>query len=287
MTGEIIKGIGGFYYVATSRGTYQCRARGLFKKKKITPTVGDRVEITVLDDEEAVIDEILPRRNIFVRPAVSNVDLMITVVAAKDPAPDPRVIDRMLITAERSGAEAALCINKTDLDEGAAEKTGKIYEGLYPVIYASCVTGRGTEELRKLIKGRRVALTGPSGVGKSTILNTLKPGAEAETGSVSDKTQRGRHTTRHVEIFDLPEGTRVFDTPGFTSFEIQPAGDEEPPLDRFFPEMEPLLGCCRYDNCRHVSEPGCRIKEAVESGEINKTRYQSYLMQLEELQERK
>ena len=287
MTGEIVKGIGGFYYVETPEGTYQCRARGLFKKKKITPTVGDRVRITVLDDEEAVIDEILPRRNIFVRPAVSNIDLMVTVVAAKDPDPNTQVIDRMLVTAERSGAEAALCINKTDLDADEAKRIGSIYEDLYPVIYVSCVTGEGTEDLMELIRGRRVALTGPSGVGKSTILNTLKPEAEAETGSVSDKTQRGRHTTRHVELFDLPGDTGVFDTPGFTSFEMQPAADEDLPLDRYFPEMEPFLGCCRYDNCRHVSEPGCRIKEAVESGEIAGSRYQSYLSQLEELQERK
>ena len=287
MTGEIVKGIGGFYYVVTPEGTYQCRARGLFKKKKITPTVGDRVRVTILDDEEAVIDEILPRRNIFVRPAVSNVDLMVTVVAAKDPEPNTRVIDRMLVTTERSGAEAALCINKTDLDAGGAERIGSIYEDLYPVIYISCVTGEGTEDLKKLIRGRRVALTGPSGVGKSTILNALKPEAEAETGTVSDKTQRGRHTTRHVELFDLPENTVVFDTPGFTSFEMQPAADEDLPLDRYFPEMEPFLGCCRYDNCRHVSEPGCRIKEAVERGEIAGSRYRSYLGQLEELQERK
>ena len=209
MTGEIVKGIGGFYYVATEEGIYQCRARGLFKKKKITPTVGDRVEITVLDDEEAVIDEIFPRSNLFVRPAVSNIDLMITVVAAKDPAPNAQVIDRMLVTAEKSGTDAALCINKTDLSDGEAEGIGNIYENIYPVIYLSCITGEGTEELKELIRGKRVALTGPSGVGKSTILNTLKPEAEAETGTVSDKTQRGRHTTRHVEIFDLPGGTKV------------------------------------------------------------------------------
>ena len=286
MTGEIIKGIGGFYYVVTAEGTYRCRARGLFKKKKITPTVGDQVKITVLDDEEAVIDEIFPRRNIFVRPAVANVDLLVTVVAAKDPAPNPQVIDRMLVTAEKSGTDAALCINKTDLG-GEAAATGGIYEGIYPVVYVSCITGEGIEDLKELIRGKRVALTGPSGVGKSTILNTLKPGAEAETGTVSDKTQRGRHTTRHVEIFDLPEGTKVFDTPGFTSFEMQPDDDEELPLDRFFPEMERFLGCCRYDNCRHMSEPGCRIKEAVDRGEIHDSRYQSYLKQMEELQERK
>ncbi|MBR6444455.1 MAG: ribosome small subunit-dependent GTPase A [Firmicutes bacterium] len=287
MTGEIVKGIGGFYYVATEEGVYQCRARGLFKKKKITPTVGDQVKITVLDDEEAVIDEIFPRSNLFVRPAVSNVDLMITVVAAKDPAPNAQVIDRMLVTAEKSGTDAALCINKTDLSDGEAENTGSIYENIYPVIYLSCVTGEGIEELKELIRGKRVALTGPSGVGKSTILNTLKPEAEAETGTVSDKTQRGRHTTRHVEIFDLPGGTKVYDTPGFTSFEMQPDDGEDVPLDRFFPEMEKFLGHCRYDNCRHMSEPGCRIKEAVENGEIHKSRYQSYLKQMEDLQERK
>ena len=287
MTGEIIKGIGGFYYVATADGIYQCRARGLFKKKKITPTVGDQVTITLFDDEEAVIDEILPRRNIFVRPAVSNVDLMATVVAAKDPAPNPQVIDRMLVTAERSGTEAALCINKTDLSDDEAGRIGSIYEGIYPVVYVSCITGEGLNDLKKLIKGKRIALTGPSGVGKSTILNMLKPEAAAETGTVSDKTQRGRHTTRHVEMFDLPGNTKVFDTPGFTSFEMQPTDGEELPLDRFFPEMERLLGCCRYDNCRHVNEPGCRIKEAVDSGEIHESRYQSYLKQMEELQERK
>lgn len=287
MKGEIIKGIGGFYYVRTEDRTYQCRARGLFKKKKITPTVGDSARIAVIDDEEAVIQEIMPRKNIFVRPAVSNIDLMIVVAAAKDPAPNTQVIDRMLVTAEKSGTDAVLCINKTDLAEEKGLEIKKAYEDIYPVVCVSCASGRGIDELREIIRGRRSALTGPSGVGKSTILNSLKPEAGAETGSISEKTQRGKHTTRHVEVFRLDENTAVYDTPGFTSFELQPAETGDIPLDRFFPEMEPYLGTCRYDNCRHLSEPDCGVKEAVAEGRIHRSRYESYLKQIEEMQERK
>lgn len=282
MTGTIIKSLSGFYYVDNGQTVYQCRARGLLKKKNIMPTVGDYVEIKILDDKEAVIEKIGERKNIFIRPPVSNIDLLIIITAIKDPVPNVYVIDRMLAAAEQAGTEAVICVNKMDIaDKDTADKLKEIYTDIYPIVWTSCESGTGVDRLKQIIRGKRAALTGPSGAGKSAMLNCLKPDAGARTGSVSGKTQRGRHTTRHVEMFEVMPDTFVYDTPGFTSFEVIAMKDEKP--DMLYPEMKIFVGECKYDDCRHINEPGCRIKQAVSDGDIHKARYTSYVKWFEEI----
>lgn len=286
MTGLIVKGIAGFYYVRTEDGTvYQCKARGVFKKDKITPMIGDVVDITVPEIGDAVIDRIHERKNEFIRPPVSNVDMFVIVTAIKDPDPVPAVLDKFLVMAEKSHTEIAICVNKTDLaTSGEIEKLVSVYENLYPVFLVSAEKGIGIDKLEKHIAGKHAALAGPSGAGKSTILNALKETELMETGSVSHKTGRGRHTTRHVEIFEMPSGGMIFDTPGFTSFEVLDADEEE--LQFLYPEMKDFIGKCKYDNCRHLREPECAVRNAVSEGYISKERYRSYLTQLLEIKER-
>ena len=284
MRGRIVKGVGGFYDVDTEQGVYRCRARGLFKKENMTPTVGDEVdmEITHEGDREGVVLAIYPRRNLFVRPPISNVDTIVVVVAAKDPDPSLQLIDKFLITGEMSDVDLILCVNKVDLaGEAELEPFRRIYEPLYPVLYISAGKGKGIGALKEAIAGKHVALAGPSGVGKSTILNLLHEAAEAETGTVSGKTGRGRHTTRHVEIFPMDHGGLLYDTPGFTS--LDPPDMEEEELAYYFPEMRDLLGGCRFDNCRHLKEPDCAVTAAVEAGDIARERYDSYVLLMEEL----
>lgn len=286
MNGLIIKGIGGFYYVKTSEGVFQAKGRGVFKKEGIVLCVGDYVSIEVLDDGDAVINSIEPRKNHFIRPPIANVDAMIVVFAATKPKPNFTVIDKFLIMAEQNGIEPIICINKCDLlSEEKVQKLAEIYEGAYKVVKTSSETCEGLERLESLIKGKKVAFAGPSGVGKSTITNALIPEANMETGKISDKTSRGKHTTRHVEIFETAEGGYVFDTPGFTSFEIMDADEDN--LRDFYPEIAEFTGKCRFDNCRHVKEPGCAVIEAVEEGRINKQRYESYLQHMDEIKRRK
>ena len=284
MEGRIIRGVGGFYYVETEKGVYQCRARGVFKKKGLTPTVGDEVlmEVTHEGDMEGFVTEIKPRKNVFVRPPISNVDTIVVVVAAKDPDPNGYLIDKFLVTAEMSDVDIVLCVNKSDLlNEKTESDFRRIYTGLYPLHFISCETGEGVAELKAELAGKRVALAGPSGVGKSTLLNLLHKEAEAETGGISRKTGRGRHTTRHVEIFPMDEGGYVYDTPGFTS--LDPPEMEEEDLASCYPEMRPYLGECRFDNCRHLKEPDCRVREALSEGKIQEERYRSYCQQIEEI----
>lgn len=284
MEGCIVKGVGGFYYVETAEGIYQCRARGLFKRQGITPTVGDHVYIERTDEEEVegFVTEILPRKNLFIRPPIANVDRLIVVAALADPPPNTRLIDRFLVMAEMAATPVLLCFNKTDLgDAELGAKLLRIYEPLYETCFVSGTTGEGVAALKEKVAGERVALAGPSGVGKSTLLNHLRIGAGAATGAVSERTGRGRHTTRHVEVFPMDRGGHVFDTPGFTSFDILEATEEE--LAACYPEMRPHLGQCRFDDCRHLKEPDCRVREAVLAGEISQERYDSYVSQMEEL----
>ncbi|MCQ4635296.1 ribosome small subunit-dependent GTPase A [Anaerovorax odorimutans] len=288
MKGTIVKGIAGFYYVKSGTEVYQCKARGVFKKEGITPFVGDQVEFDLGRDEEddGLIREIGERKNQFVRPPIANVDCFAVVLAAARPKPNLSIADRFLVMAEKSGTDVILCINKIDLAKGkTVSEILEIYRQIYPVVCLSGSTGEGIAELREQMSGKRTALAGPSGVGKSTILNRLIPGAGAETGDISEKTRRGKHTTRHCELFDLGGGTMIFDTPGFTSFDILEADEEE--LQFLYPEMEPFVGQCRYDNCRHLKEPGCAVRQAVEDGEITPCRYESYKDQLKEIQEKK
>ena len=294
MRGTIIKGIAGFYYVKSGETVYRCKARGVFKERGIKPAVGDQVEMEVIEDnDDSWITEILPRKNDFIRPFVANVDCFVIVTAVARPAPITQTLDRFLVMAEKAGTDIVLCINKCDLADaegkGAARKAAatletlkETYGSIYPVVCMSPDADDEMSRLMKLIEGKHAALAGASGVGKSTILNRLIPQAMMETGSISEKSQRGKHTTRHSELFAVDDkGTMIFDTPGFTSFEILDADEEE--LQFLYPEIGKYAGKCRYDNCRHLAEPECAVKAALEAGEISESRYQSYKAQMEEL----
>lgn len=286
MEGLIIKGIGGFYYVKTAVGIFQTRGRGIFKKDGIVLSVGDIVDMETLPDGDGVINSLLPRKNHFIRPPIANIDSFIVVMAASHPKPNYAVIDKFLIMAECNDIEPVICINKKDLvSEKKLDEIKAIYEPVYKVITACSTQGDGMDEILEFIKDKKVAFAGPSGVGKSTITNAIIPHANMETGDVSQKTNRGRHTTRHVEIFETVNGGYVYDTPGFTSFDIMEA--DEDTLAECYPEFLPYKGKCRFDNCRHKKEPGCAVIEAVENSKINLTRYNSYISNLDELLKKK
>lgn len=284
--GTIVKGIGGFYYVDTNSGIYECKARGIFRKDGIIPYVGDNVRISPINEEEGVIEEILPRKNTFIRPPMANVDCLILVISISKPEVNLNIVDRFLVAGEQRYGDIIICINKIDLDkDDKLKRLNETYKDLYPVVKVSSLTGDGIDELARLLKGKKSALAGPSGVGKSTILNMLMNKDVAETGRISKKTGRGKHTTRHVELYELSGGGYIFDTPGFTSFDT--AETEEDQLQFLFPEISALVGKCRYDNCRHLSEPGCAIKEALSQGKIKTSRYKSYEEQMKEIQSRR
>ncbi len=247
--------------------------------------VGDDVEIEIAENSDSVIKDILPRRNSFIRPPISNVDCLCVVFSFTDPAPNRAVIDKFLVMAEASNTDVILCMNKVDLaGEEQKNEIRAIYGVIYPTVFISGRTREGIDQLRNIMKGRKTALAGPSGVGKSTILNLLLPEAEAEVGELSKKTSRGKHTTRHVEIFDIGDNTLIFDTPGFTAFDVLEADPDQ--LQHYYPEMAEFAGKCRYDNCRHMGEPDCAIREAVSAGRISESRYTSYKEQMEELIQR-
>lgn len=288
MEGLIVKGIGGFYYVDTGSEIIEAKGRGIFKKDGITLAVGDRVELEIIDEAEkkGVINSIYPRKNQFIRPPIVNVDTFVVVFAASKPKPNLVLVDKFLVMAEMHGVEAIICINKRDLV--SPEILGEykaIYENIYPVIAVSARTGEGMDELKNALSAKTAALAGPSGVGKSTIINALVPHANMETGSISEKTKRGKHTTRHAEIFKAEGGGRIFDTPGFTSFEIMEADEES--LMHYYPDIERYSDGCFYDNCRHLKEPQCAVREAVNEGKIHRFRYESYAANMEEIKNRK
>lgn len=296
MKGIIIKGIGGFYYVKTEEALYECTGRGIFKRMGIKLQVGDRVTISEkeLSKEardrgilhEGVIEEVMERKNSFIRPPIVNVDTFAVTFAAKDPEPNFTLIDKFLVMAEMNHVEAVIVMNKCDLcDEETLRNYEEVYSGLYPVIRVSGKENIGLEELERSILGKTVAFAGPSGVGKSTLINELIPDAEMETGEVSKKTSRGRHTTRHVEIFEAKGGGLVYDTPGFTSFDILEAEEDE--LQDYYPDLAKFKGKCFYDNCRHLKEPDCAVKAAVKAGMISRIRYRSYKTNMEEIKEKR
>ena len=275
--GLIIKALSGFYYVQTDQVLLSCKARGKFRLDGTSPLVGDRVSCSPDGSGGARIDRVAPRRNWFVRPAVANVDALVFVAANANPVTDPFLIDRVSVIAAEADCELIVCVNKTDLD--SADRLRRIYTGAgFPVVATSAQSGEGVAELRSLLRGKISAFTGNSGVGKSSLLNRLLPGLSVPTAEVSEKLGRGKHTTRHVELFRLEEGTYIADTPGFASFELEmmkPIPKERLQYD--FPEFSEMLGSCRFLDCSHRKEPDCAVREAVAAGGIDESRYRSYL----------
>lgn len=274
--GIIVKALSGFYYVRTAEGLLECKARGRFRLDGTSPLVGDRVRCSVDSAGRGRIDSVEERKNFFIRPAVANIDALIFVAANVNPVTDPFLIDRVSVIAEEADCELILCVNKTDLDPGTELES--LYRAAgYPVILTSADTGRGVEELRDAIRGKVCAFTGNSGVGKSSLLNRLSPGLGLKTAEVSEKLGRGKHTTRHVELFDLGEETYLADTPGYASFELEMMKiipKEELAAD--FREFRPYLNDCRFQDCAHRKEPGCAVTEALRAGKIAASRYRSY-----------
>ena len=274
--GRIIRSLSGFYDVQLPEGVVTCRGRGILRKEQITPLTGDLVEIT-LEGGKGMVETVLPRSNSFIRPAVANVDALVLFAANVNPVTEPFLIDRVAAIAGDQNVPCILCVNKSDLDP--AEQLQAIYKKAgFPVICTSAKTGQGIEELRQALKGRLTAFTGNSGVGKSSILNCLCPELTLATGEVSEKLGRGRHTTRHVELYCLGDDTYVMDTPGFSSFDTdQMDVILKENLQYSFPDFAPCLGRCQFADCTHRSEPGCAVRARVEAGQISASRYDSYL----------
>jgi len=275
-TGRILRSISGFYDVQTQDGLINCRARGILRKEGNSPLTGDLVQITV-ERGKGMVESILPRKNSFIRPAVANVDALVVFAANVNPITEPFLIDRVAAIAGDQEVPVYLCVNKCDLDP--ALDLVRIYEKAgFPVICTSAETGEGVETLRQLLKGKLTAFTGNSGVGKSSILNRLCPELALPTGEVSEKLGRGRHTTRHVELYALGEDTYVADTPGFSSFDTdQMDVILKENLQYAFPDFGKYIGQCRFDDCSHRKEPGCAVRAALEAGGIEPSRYDSYL----------
>ena len=290
MQGKIIKGIAGFYYVHVGEsGTYECRAKGIFRSQKIKPLVGDNVEMTVLDerDKEGNIEAVLPRKNELIRPAVANIDQALVIFAAAKPKPNFNLLDRFLIMMEYQQVPSVICFNKQDLvTEQELQLLREIYISAgYEVRFTSTVTRTGVEEIRALLKGKTTTVAGPSGVGKSSLINLLAPEAGMETGDISRKIERGRHTTRHSELFALDENSYICDTPGFSSIYLPDMEKEE--LGSFFPEFREYESGCRFQGCAHIHEPGCAVKEALAEGKLSQSRYENYKLIYEELKDRR
>ena len=275
MNDRIIKALSGFYYVQTEDGVVECRARGKFRKEGVSPLVGDFVTIS-RSGKSGTVEEILPRKNSFIRPAVANVDLLVLLASCAIPQTEPFLIDRVLAIAGQQGVEPLICVNKNDLEPG--DGLAGIYRRAgFCVVVTSAETGEGIDELRAAISGKLSAFTGNSGVGKSSILNALCPELKLAVGEVSEKLGRGRHTTRHIELYCLGNGTFVADTPGFSSFDTERMDlvlkDQ---LQYAFSDFAPYLGKCQFQDCAHLKEPGCAVRAALERGEIEPTRYESY-----------
>lgn len=283
--GIVVKAYGGFFYVLSEGKEWECSLRGRFRHEKQQVLVGDSVELIPRHGQAGVVDKILPRTTVLVRPPVANVDQAVMVFALKEPEPNPGLIDRFLIAASVNGIEPLICFNKSDLDGNTRLEFMARYGGLFRIVVTSAKNGEGLEELRQALQGKVSVFAGPSGVGKSTLLNALIPGLRLKTGTISDKTRRGKHTTRHVELINLPDGGLVVDTPGFSSLDLPDM--KEGDLAGYFPEMDHLHGECYFTGCLHDQEPDCAVKNAVESGAIQQTRYLQYLEFLNDLRERR
>lgn len=284
-SGIIVKGIGGFYYVHTDQGIIECKARGKFRKQDIIPLVGDKVEVALSshDTSKGSIESIHPRTVEMIRPPVANVDQLVIVCAITSPEPNLMLLDKFLLAAENKGLEAVLCINKIDLDpDKSYESLYNIYQSAgYKVICTSKRTKQGIEELKEILHNRITAFAGSSGVGKSSLLNAVDPRFTLQTGEVSKKIERGKHTTRHVELLELENGGYVVDTPGFSTFELAVIKADE--LGQYYREFQEYTGQCRFRGCSHTAEPGCAITEAVGEGSISPTRHENYVQFYQEL----
>ncbi len=284
-TGLILKGIGGFYYVKAGDTVYECKARGVFRRNAITPLVGDHVKLLIEENQSPIIAEILPRKNSLIRPPMANLDQLVLVAATCDPAPSTLVIDKIIAAAEDKGISPILVISKIDLEQ--AQWLRDIYEPIgFPVVLVSSATGEGVKQVKELLRGKITAFTGNSGVGKSSLLNQIDRRFCLETGEISRKLGRGRHTTRQVELFPLEGGGYVADTPGFSAIQMERYDVvHKEQLPYCFREFEPFLDQCRFPSCSHTCEKGCAVLEAVREGKISRSRHESYVALYQEVKD--
>lgn len=286
MQGKIVKGISGFYYVyVVGTGIYECKAKGAFRKQKIKPLVGDNVEIAIVDENAKIgnVEEILPRNNELIRPAVANIDMALVIFASAKPDPNFNLLDRFLCMMEYQKIPVTICFNKKDLvDEKDLEKLKSIYEPAgYKILFTSTKSGVGLNKLKDILRDKTTAVAGPSGVGKSSIINSLQDSVVMETGVISTKIERGKHTTRHSEIIPIMENSFIMDTPGFSSMDIPEFEKEQ--LWTCYPDFREYEPYCRFQGCSHINEPSCGVKDALSEGKINSIRYDNYKLLYEEL----
>lgn len=288
LEGIIVKGIGGFYYVKTEEGIIESRAKGNFRENNITPLVGDRVKIRISkEDGSGYVEEILPRRSELVRPSVANVTQVLIVMSVNDPDINLWLLDKFIMLAESEGIEIVLVLNKIDLDRDKALSIKEVYENIgYRVILTSWTSGEGLDQLRDSLEGNMTVFAGPSGVGKSTLLNTLDPRIKFETGDISSKTKRGKHTTRHTELIDLDDTTYVLDSPGFSSLNLDFIEGEQD-VQEYFREIKEAREKCKFISCIHINEPSCNVKDRVEASSIDRNRYANYISFVNEIKNRK
>lgn len=286
MQGKIVKGISGFYYVhVVGTGIYECKAKGVFRNRKVKPLVGDNVEIVVLDEEKHLgnVEEILPRKNELIRPAVSNIDMALVIFAAAKPDPNFNLLDRFLCMMEYQKVPVTICFNKCDLvSEEEKENLQKTYAPAgYDILFTSVKTGENIDRLKALLAEKTTTVAGPSGVGKSSLINELQTDVRMQTGAISDKIGRGKHTTRHSEIISIGQDTYIMDTPGFSSMDLP--GFEKEDLWTCYPEFVPYEPECRFIGCSHIGEPDCGVKNALAEGKISRVRYDNYVMLYDEM----
>lgn len=290
MIGKIIRGIAGFYYVYIEGfGEYECKAKGIFRNRNIKPLVGDNVEVEILMEETKTgnIVDILERKSELIRPAVANIDQAMIIFAVSDPAPNYNLLDRFLVMMEMQGIETIICFNKIDKSiEEERKKVEEVYRNTgYQILFTNALEGDGLEKVKSVLKGKTTALAGPSGVGKSSLTNKIQNKVSMQTGQISEKIKRGKHTTRHTELIYMGEKTFLLDTPGFSSLYLQ--GIEKEELQAFYPEFEHYLGQCRFQGCAHINEPNCAVKDAILEGKISESRYDNYKLLYEELKSQK
>lgn len=290
MTGKIVKGISGFYYVyVAGSGIYECKAKGVFRQKKMKPLVGDDVEIAVLSEKEHLgnLEQILPRRSELIRPAVANVDQALVIFACKDPEPNFQLLDRFLVMMEYQDIPVHICFNKEDLvTEQEKDQIRSVYTPAgYHFFFTNAQLLQGMEELKHVLEGRTTTVAGPSGVGKSSLINALLEESVMETGEVSEKIRRGKHTTRHSELLTLKKNTFIMDTPGFSSLYLPSCEKEE--LKNCYPEFSRFAGDCRFFGCSHTHEPDCGVKKALAEGKISGVRYENYQYLFHELEQQR